>query len=210
MKQAGLAMVITLVLSSPVLAEAMKQDNVQVRDWNTFAHNVHKLHKKLIKDVDVRIEKRQGGYSYLKEWHYQEEKFVNKKNGQVISLIQWDSSKKNQLHTIEVYIYDQQGRVVRDYMAAYLPNYHNAPTQTLISLHRYNKKLHAFRTFDASGDRIVERCQGIHRGKPVEMLLDEDEIAELQHEKDSIMKSAVYKECFADLQTEAGDYLLPQ
>lgn len=210
MKQVYIALLSAMTLATPVWAEAMKEDNIHVRTWNAFAHNILKLHHKLIKDKDVRIEKRRGGYPNDPVWRYEEEKYFDKANNQLISQIQWDGGKENQLHTIEVYIRDKQGRVLRDYIAAYLPTYHNAPTQTLISLHRYHNGLHAFRTFDASGYRIVERCEGKYQGKSVEMLLDEDDIAEMQYEKDSVMKSSDYKTCFGNLQTEAGVYLMPQ
>jgi hypothetical protein len=210
MKRISISLFSLFVLSSAVQADAMQEDNLHVRTWNNFAHNILKLHKELIKDQDVRTEKGKGGYNHLKDWHYREEKYYNKDTGKLISKIQWDGSKENQLHTIEVYIRDDQGRVKRDYIAAFLPHYHNAPVQTLISLHRYNDDLHAFRSFDASGYRVVERCQGSYQGEPVELLLDEDEIAELQYEKDSVMQSQLYEACFGDLQTEAGDYLTPR
>lgn len=113
------------------------------------------------------------------------------------------------LHTIEVYVHDKLGRVVRDYTAAYLPFYHNAPTQTLISLHHYNNKLHAFRSFDASGDTVLERCEGKDsKGQTVNLLLDEDD---LLYDNDGIMDSAEYKQCFAGFKHDKlGKYILPQ
>jgi len=210
MKQVCILIFSLLMLTSAVQAEALKEDNQHVRTWNAFAQNVLKLHKKLIKGKALRVVKRQGGYATVKDWHYQQERYFDKANNQLISQIQWGSDKARQLHTIEVYVRDKQGRVIRDYTAAYLPHYHNAPVQTLISLHRYNKGLHAFRTFDASGYRIDERCDGRYRGKSVELLLDEDEIADMQYDKDSVMQSATYKACFGDLQTVAGIYLQPQ
>ena len=66
--------------------------------------------------------------------------------------------------------------MIRDYVAAYLPTYRNAPTQTLVSLYSYNGDLKAYRTFDATGDRINERCEGTLNGQDVNFMLDEDEI----------------------------------
>ena len=210
MKQVCMIILATMSLLALTQVGALEEDNQHTITWNTCARNIYALHQRLIVDMDVRVEKRKGGYSNIEGWHYLEEKYFDKNTGKLISQIQWDGSADNQLHTIEVYIRDEQGRIIRDYVAAYLPSYHTAPTQTLISLHRYHNELHAFRTFDASGYRIVERCQGSYQGKPVEILLDEDEIAELQYEKDSVMQSAEYQACFGDLQTEAGIYLIPQ
>jgi len=44
----------------------------------------------------------------------------------------------------------------------------------------------------------------------VNLLLDEDEIAEAMGEPQGIMASATYRACFGNLQTEAGKYLTPQ
>ncbi|MFO7602257.1 MAG: hypothetical protein R6X06_00410 [Gammaproteobacteria bacterium] len=206
----GLPILFALIGVSPAQAEVLEEDNLHVRTWNNFALNVYQLHERLIKEKSVRIETHLGGYPNQPDWHYQEQKFFDNADNRLISLIQWDGNVEGQLHTIEVYLRDDQGRVVRDYTAAFLPSYHNAPVQTLISLHHYHQGLHGFRSFDASGYRIVERCQGTYQGKPVELLLDEDEIDDMQYDKDSVMQSDIYEACFGDLPTEAGIYLQPQ
>ena len=139
---------------------------------------------------------------------YREERFY--RDDRLISKVQWEKDNPELLHTIEVFIHDDQGRVIRDYVAAYLPTYRNAPTQTLITLHRYQDELHAFRSFDASGYRVVERCIGSLNGQQVHLLLDEDEIHEAQGDPQGIMTSETYQACFGDLPTEAGKYLTPQ
>lgn len=113
------------------------------------------------------------------------------------------------LHTIEVFVRDEKGRVARDFMAAYLPFYHNAPTQTLISFHHYNGNLHSFRSFDATGDKILERCQGTDAtGNTVNMLLDEDD---LFNDPDDLIGSKDYKNCFSGLKhQQLGKYIIPQ
>ncbi len=188
-------------------AEAMKQDNVHIRTWNAFADNVYQLHRKLSQVDGVRKESRIGGYAQMPAF-YREERFYL--DDRLISKVQWEKAQDNVLHSIEVFVHDEQGRVIRDFTAAYLPTYRNAPTQTLISLHRYHDKLHAFRSFDASGYRVIERCTGSLKGRDVNILLDEDEIDEALGDPASIMASAEYKACFGDLQTEAGKYLMPQ
>jgi len=199
-----------LVFASQAHAEQIKEENKHVRSWNDFAHKILALHQQKIQNRNIKVEKSKGGYPHIKDWHYKEEKHLDKDTGNLITLIQWDGDKADQIHSIEHYVYDKQGRVIRDFTAAYLPSYHNAPTQTLISLHAYEKDLHAFRTFDASGYRIVERCQGKYQGKSLQMLLDEDEIAETQYDNDSVMDTASYKACFSSLPIEVGVYLEPQ
>lgn len=98
----------------------------------------------------------------------------------------------------------------RDFSAAYLPEYRNAPTQTLISFHVYNGLLHAFRSFDATGDHILDRCTGRYNAKKINILLDEDELYEGQFAKKGVMQSDTYKACFKGLPETAGKYLTPQ
>lgn len=200
------AVVITLLMA-PVFAEPMKQDNVHIKTWNTFASNILGLHKSTIAGKQPRKTSRTGGYSGNKEFYIEEQFFLGKNH---ISTIQWEKENPGNMHAIEFFIYDDKGRVIRDYIAAYLPTYRNAPIQTLVSLHQYNDKLHAFRSFDATGYRVVERCSGTLKGKPFEMLLDEDEIAEAVGDDAGVMASAEYQACFNGLPLKAGKYLTPQ
>jgi hypothetical protein len=194
-------------ISSAVLAtEAMKGDNDHVRIWNKFAKDTLALHNKLTygKKLDVKI--RTGGYANIKDF-YVEHRYSEK--GKLISQVQWEKESPKTLHTIEVFVRDKQGRVIRDFMAAYLPFYHNAPTQTLISLHHYKNNLHAFRSFDASGDVVLERCTGKNnKGQDVNMILDEDDLI---NDPDDMLNSKEYSDCFDGFKQETlGKYLLPQ
>ena len=196
-----------LLMGTAYAAEPMKEDNQHVRSWNAFADNVYQLHQKLSQVDGVSTKTRIGGYAGMPEFYREERFYIGER---LISKVQWEKAQENVLHSIEVFIHDDQGRVIRDYTAAYLPTYRNAPTQTLISLHRYHDQLHAFRTFDASGYRIIERCTGQLEVREVNILLDEDEIDAALGDPNSIMASAEYQACFGDLQVEAGKYLLPQ
>lgn len=196
-------------LSIVMATEPLKQDNEHVRVWNRFAQDTLSLHQKLTAGEGISKKTRTGGYANLRNF-YIEHAFYD--GDRLISRVQWEKENPEQLHTIEVFVHDAQGKVLRDYMAAYLPHYHNAPTQTLISFHQYNGDLHAFRTFDASGYRIIERCSGHdHSGKHVEFILDEDEIADALRDKKGFMQSTDYRDCFKGLDiTELGDYVVPK
>ena len=196
-----------LLMGTGHAAEPMKQDNQHIRSWNAFAENVYQLHQNLSQVEGVHKENRVGGYAQMPEF-YREERFHL--GDRLISKVQWETAQENVMHSIEVFVHDDQGRVIRDFSAAYLPTYRNAPTQTLISLHRYQDKLHAFRSFDASGYRIIERCTGSLEGREVNLILDEDEIDAALGDPTGIMASAEYQACFGELQAEAGKYLLPQ
>jgi len=205
-KTLAIFLVIPFIMSTVYATEAMKGDNKHVRVWNKFANDSLSLHKKLTDGKNYEVKKTIGSYANIKDF-YIEYRYFNK--GTLISQVQWEKDNPSTLHTIEVYVHDKQGRVVRDYSAAYLPFYHNAPTQTLISFHHYNNTLHAFRSFDASGDTILERCEGKdNKGRTVNLLLDEDD---LFYDNDGIMNSAEYKQCFTGFKHDTlGKYIIPQ
>jgi hypothetical protein len=195
-----------VLIMSTSFADVMKSDNKHARVWNKFANDSLNLHKKMTADKTVEVKTRIGSYANVKDFYIENRYF---ENGKLISQVQWEKDNPKQLHTIEVYIHDNTGRVIRDFMAAYLPFYHNAPTQTLISFHHYNEKLHAFRSFDATGDIILERCTGENnKNQPVNIILDEDE---LYNDEDGIKSTLDYKACFAGLtQSTLGKYIIPQ
>ncbi len=201
------SMITLLLFISATNAQALKADNEFARICNLFADNVLELHQKLIDQTEFKVEKSVGGYHGNPEF-YEQEKYIDKKTGKVISIVTWESDNPENLHTIEVFVRDSKGRVIRDYAAAYLPTYRNAPTQTLISFHVYNGDLHAFRTFDAVGDRLVERCTGKLKGKEVNLLLDEEDLLDAIHGDSEIMQQPVYKACFKGLPAKGGDYLM--
>lgn len=185
--------------------EPMKGDSKHVAVWNKFANDSLSLHKKLTAGENIEVKTRVGSYANVKDF-YVEHRYYN--DGRLISQLQWEKDNPESLHTIEVYVHDEQGRVIRDYTAAYLPFYRNAPTQTLISIHHYNDDLHAFRSFDASGDTVLERCQGEDsNGEAVNLLLDEEDLI---YDNDGIMATSDYKKCFSGLkQDKLGKYIIP-
>ena len=188
--------------------EPMKQDNVHIRTWNQFMVDILALHERRIAGQTVKINSKVGGYANQPDF-YTEQEFVDAK-GRLLARLQWERKHPENLHAIELFIHDEQGRVIRDYAGAYLPHYRNAPTQTLVSLHQYNGKLHAFRTFDASAEFIFESCSGAYQGKVVNIALDIDEKEALFGKPDSIITSKRYTACFQGLGQTAGIYLQPQ
>lgn len=186
--------------------ESLKGDKTHADVWNKFAADILNLHKKLIADKAIEVKSRVGGYANNKDFYIERRYYDGAK---LISQLQWEKANPDTLHTIEVYVHDQAGRVVRDFSAAYLPHYHNAPTQTLASFHHYNYMLHAFRSFDASGAKVLERCTGYDaKGQQVNILLDEDDLV---NDPDGLIGSADYRACFDGLkQQELGKYIIPQ
>lgn len=199
-------LIIPFVFSAVSATDAMKGDNKHVRVWNKFANDSLSLHKKLTDGNNYEVKKTIGSYANVKDF-YIEHRYFDK--GKLVSQVQWEKDDPTTLHTIEVFVHDNKGRVVRDFMAAYLPFYHNAPTQTLASFHHYTGNLHAFRSFDASGDKVLERCTGKdEKGQTVNFILDEDD---LYNDPDEIIGSKEYNNCFSGLkQDKLGKYIIPQ
>jgi len=195
-----------LLYGNPVFSQALQQDQTHVATWNRFADQTLALHRQLIDEQNVERQTTTGGYAHLPEFYRQESYFHD---GELISRVQWEI-ESGDLHVIEVFIRDDQGRVVRDYTAAYLPEYHNAPTQTLVSLHTYHGDLHAFRSFDASGELVVERCTGTLDGESVNILQDLDQIFQASQVDEELRQTREYRHCFEGLPREPGEYLHPK
>lgn len=203
-----IAVIVSVLLGLPLSAQAANTDsplNPHERAWQHFASQLLALHEKRVKTLSVVKKTRVGGYAHQPGF-YREVSYFTADTHRLISRVRWEKAHPDRLHTIEIYFYDAQGRVKRDYTAAYLPNYYRAPTQTLISFHVYHGGLHAFRTFDADGFTVDEGCRGQYQGRHVEIILDEGEIADGAPE----MKTAVYRACFAGLRQKPGKYLTPQ
>lgn len=207
LKRLSLTVLLPIALTSLSFAtEPMKGDSTHVRVWNKFMDDSLLLHKKIASGKEIKIKKTIGGYARIKDFYTEYRYF---KNGRLISQLQWEKDDPEQIHSIEIFVRDDKGRVIRDYMGAYLPYYHNAPTQTLISFHHYNGDLHAFRSFDASGDMTLERCVGKNKkGQSINLILDEDDFF---NQEDDTMETLEYQECFAGLkQKQLGKYVIPQ
>jgi hypothetical protein len=173
--------------------------------WNQFADKVFQLHKHQLAGRAIRQTEEVGQYSgtAARGYAYTETSYYDAHSGLLLSRVRVDRDRPKILHFIEVYIYDDQGRVIRDFAAIYLPWVQSAPIRTMINLHAYNRDLHAYRQFDASGIRVYEQCKGKQNGARVDLSLDEEEIGP------PVTASDAYQACFAGLQKTAGAYLSP-
>jgi hypothetical protein len=194
-----------------------------VQRWNAFVDKLYALHLQQIAGIEVQANKTTGGYNRFPDF-YDEVEYVDAATGRVLSRILWqrnlggapDSATAvtpeqavGRIHNIEVFIHGADGKVSRDYSATYLPDFRNAPIQTLISLHNYNGGLHAFRVFDASGVRIFEVCRDDGNGGKELVSFNEDQMNEARADPNSVMYGDDYKACFDGLGTTVGEYISP-
>lgn len=186
----------------------MKVDQVHVNTWNTFSDNLYRYHLYQLQQHDVEQVESYGGYAG-KPRFYREIEYIDRQSKRLLSKIQWEVAKPDQIHMMEVYVYDTAGKLQRDYLVAWLPEYRNAPIQTLINLHYQNDELKSYRQFDASGARIYEQCQGNHFGKQVMFSLEEDEMLSSAPASIALLESEEYLACFNSISAHVGQYLDP-
>ena len=198
-----------LLLALPVGAVTnLKVDEQHVREWNRFAARLFALHQHQLEKYDTYQKITSGGYATHPDF-YQQISYYNKENDRLLSRIQWEIKRPDTLHSIAVYVYDEQGVLQRDYLAAFLPRFRNAPVQTLINLHHIDRELKAFRQFDASGNRIYEQCSGEYFGKPFTVSLEEHQIPSIAGRMPKHLGGELYRACFSKIPSRAGRYLDP-
>ena len=190
-------------------SQKAKPQMSQNERWNLFFKQCYTLHNKQIKGRKIRTITRIDGYRDDLKF-YKEVKFFDTNNGHHLSTIQWERRKPYRLHTVLVNVYSKQGKLLREYISAYLPVQRAAPIQTLVNFHASNGKLKAFRQFDASGYLTYEACKGRYRGKKVDISLDEDDLYGAAKEPEHIIHTPAYKACFAGVAKKPGLYLHPQ
>jgi len=201
------------ILATPLKAKErispMKVDTKQVTQWNNFADSLYTLHKAVIKNTQIRTEEEVGGYGGVTAGDfYTEVRYYEKETDLLLSKVQWELEQPDVIHNIEIFIYED-GRLIRDYYAGYLPNHRNAPLHTMINFYGAEDELRSFRQFDASGERIYEQCTGKHFSEEVDISLENDEWLSPIGESLKLMSSEPYIACFGDTPKEIGRYINP-
>lgn len=196
----------SLLMSSPAVLAANGPEVPR-----RFVASLYKLHQHITGKVKTRTESRVGGYGGLtgNTRFYKEIRYYDRLTDRMLSKIQWERKNPDNIHTIEVFIKDADGRPVREYAAAYLPNKRNAPHQTLISIYRYNGGVSAYRQFDAYGEVLFEQCSGKVSGKPFRIVFDYHEIPEDPANIPDKTERLAYPVCFGKMPSSPGKYLDP-
>lgn len=203
---AALSVLILLPVAADTEVQTLDVEEDRVATWNRFAASVCALHGERLAAHEVRRMERTGEYggTMAKGHYYREASYTDARSGALLGRVRTDRDRPEELHSVEINIHDADGRVLRDYAAIYLPWSQNAPIRTFINLHGYNGELHAYRQFDASGQRLYERCTGRHAGMAVDLSLYEDEI------RPEVVVTEIYRSCFSAIPDTAGVYRIPQ
>ena len=179
--------------------------------WTQFAQSLEALHEKRMKTLSFTTQESIGGYGGIRadSRFYREVKYLEPGSEKVLAIVQRENNPASLLHVIELHIYDDQGRVLREYLATYLPGRRETPFQTLITQYAYTKNLVAYRQFDASDDLLFEHCAGELEGKKVRISFDEFEVPDDASELEDKFERKAYQSCFQSLKKSAGPYLNP-
>jgi hypothetical protein len=199
------ALVVVCGLTGVARAVQVDANEQQMKTWNRFSETLLNLHKQQLNGRDIRKTEEAGRYGgkAAKNYSYKDIEYYDAKSGRLLSRVRWDGDKPEVYHTVEVYVYDAAGQLVRDFTSMYLPWARNAPIRTFINLHRHTDGLHAFRQFDASGNRLYEQCKGRFSGEAVEISLEFQDITV------QATAAPAYKACFGKLPETAGAFLAP-
>lgn len=191
-------------LLSPLFwAQAAQADN----QWPVFRKDLLALHEKLTKEVPVRVEASepqpyQGAAA--KGFSYQDFNYYDRATGRLISHVRRAPDSPGLVYEIDVYIYDEAGRVTRDYSALMVPWQMEHPARTFINLHDYPGELRVFRQFDASGEIVYESCEGRMGGEKISLHLESIDVGP------KLRATPLYQACFGRLPMKPGPYIKPQ
>ncbi len=211
MNRLVVSIILVIVSFQTMSAELRHEDKSTPARLNQYVADLLLLHKLLIADKDIRIEKRTGGYGGATNdlEFYTEEKFYNASSGELISSIKKEKKNPENVHMIDVFVYDSDGRMSREYSASYLPVHRRSPHETRIIIHGFHNGLHSQREYDASGNRLSELCIGKHKNAPVHILYEEFEIPDHRDEIDGNMAQQIYIACFRTIPGTIGSYINP-
>lgn len=170
-----------------------------------FQQALAALHQQQIAGQPVRTKVVEGKYegAAAARYRYVETSYFDAASGRLLSRVRRDAAKPNALHVIDVNVYDENGRVVRDYTSIALPWAPQNPTRGLTNLHRYNGGLHSFRQFDLAGKVSYESCEGMIDGRRIRIGLDGEDITP------QATAGPDYQTCFDGLDKDASKYLTP-
>lgn len=171
-----------------------------------FHRAVYALHERQIARHSHRVEERAGDYegSAAAGYRYRESTYIDTVTGRRLSRIERNADNADAIHSAEVSVFGDDGRLARGYISISLPWAPLTPVRTWINLHHYNGRLHSFRQFDLSGDVNYEFCEGELDGKHVRISLDGSDIGP------ATTGNAAYRACFEGLRNDWQAYANPR
>lgn len=177
---------------------------------NGFVDDLYALHKNRLQGRAFYTTEEIGGYGGLTDdlEFYNKVNYYDSKSKQLLSTIKWERKNPENIHMIDIFMYDEQGRLKRNYSASYLPSRRISPLETLITLHYYNNRYHSFREFDTSDIQIYEQCNDINDMKKTYIAYHYEDIPDSYQELDTD-EQVLYRACFDHTSSTVEPYISP-
>lgn len=196
----------TYLLYSILSLTALAQNALAAPSGSEFHAAVYKLHLQETAKRPVKTVVETGQYegAAAGSYGYVETRYMDAENGRLISRVRHDAKIPSSIHIAEVNLYDERGRLIRDYGSVALPWSSTTPVRTFINLHHYDNELHSFRQYDVDGIVGYESCAGKFNGKRERLSVDGSDInAELT-------ATPLYKACFSRMTLKFSDFADPR
>lgn len=170
-----------------------------------FHRKVYQLHEQEIAKRPIKTEQEKGQYegAAAGSYGYVETRYLDAETGRLISRVRRDAKDPTSIHIAEVNLYDERGRVTRDYGSIALPWSSSTPVRTFINLHHYDGGLHSFRQYDIDGKVGYESCEGTLNGKRERLSVDGSDITA------QLTATPLYRACFAGMTQKFSDFVNP-
>jgi hypothetical protein len=133
-----------LLLAAGALTAAPLDHKRRAAQWNAFVEGLLELHRARQAAQVTYARERVGGYAG-RSGFYREVSHHTEYDDRPLSRVQREREPPGNLHAIKLFVHDRHGRVVRDYVASFLPDTRKAPFQALVCLHDDGNGLVAFR-----------------------------------------------------------------
>lgn len=184
--------------------------NPKLRQWNAYVDGLLRFNEKRLAQVEHVVEETIGGYGGVMNdmEYFRDIRAYDASSGKLLSSIKWETRNPEVLHMVDIYVYDDQGRLLREYNASYLPGHTNAPYETMINLHYHDEDLHSFRQFDASGEVLYQQCTGKIGDQPVALAHEYYEMPDSLSDVPAHLRE-VYRACFDEVPDTAHPYTDP-
>lgn len=175
---------------------------------NDFVNDIFVLHKKVLAEHEFYTTEEVGGYGGFTNdlEFYKKVNYYDSTSNRLLSEIRWEKITPDNIHMINVFVYDAQGRLKREYFASYLPSRRTSPLATYIALHNYNNYTHSFREFDYSNTRVYEQCEGVKSNKNIYFAFHYEDIPESYLELD-VKNHDLYRACFDHADSTAEPFI---
>lgn len=177
---------------------------------NGFVDDLYTLHKKRLKGREFYTTEEVGGYGGFTNdlEFYNKVNYYDSKSKQLLSTIKWEKKNPKNIHMIDLYMYDDQGRLKRNYSASYLPSRRISPLETLVTLHFYNNSYHSFREYDSSNIQVYEQCNDIADMKKTYIAYHYEDIPDSYQDLVPEVQG-IYRACFDHTSSTAKPYISP-